>query len=150
MKRLLLLASLLSLSVLHTSAQLSTPQKLFQLCKVWGYLKYHHPNSCSIRWNDLLLEKVDSVVTSASDVAFNAILYNLCLKTGITSRPATPIMIAGDTARNYNTAWFNSPQLVANVRDFLDSVEADHVPNTSGCMLRINNFQDASYTSYID
>jgi len=131
-------------------AQLSPSQKLYQLCKVWGYLKYHHPNKCTVKWNDLLMGKVDSVVASANNTDFNSILYNMCLQTGITTRPAVPTVILGDSARNYNTAWFQDPLLSPVIGNFLDSVQAHSISNTSGCLLRVNTYSDPNYSSYID
>lgn len=150
MKTLLLTILLFFVGVFNAGAQLTTSQRLYYLCKAWGYLKYHHPAHCSINWNDLLLGKVDSVVAATSDAGFNATLYNMCLAVGKTTRPAAPLVISGDTAKNYNTAWFNSTAFTPAVRDFLDSVQAHGRPDISKCMLAFNNNSDPNYSSYID
>lgn len=135
---------------LSAQAQLSTPQKFYQLCKVWGYLKYHHPGNCLVPWNNLLMEKIDSVANSTGNNDFNAILYHMCLQTGITVPPPNPMLPPGDSARNYNTGWFNDPSLSPDVRDFLDSVQAHAVFNSSNCLLDYNDYQDPNYNSFID
>lgn len=47
---------------LHFSAQtLSETQKLESLCKVWGFLKYYHPNVAkgNFNWDQQLFQKID-------------------------------------------------------------------------------------------
>lgn len=49
---------------LHFSAQaLSETQKLESLCKVWGFLKYYHPNVAkgTLDWDQQLFKKIDEV-----------------------------------------------------------------------------------------
>lgn len=49
---------------LHFSAQtLSEPQKLESLCKVWGFLKYYHPNVAKgkFNWDQQLFQKIDEL-----------------------------------------------------------------------------------------
>lgn len=149
MKRTITLLAALLLTA-TSFAQLSTSEKLYQLCKVWGYLKYHHPNTCNIRWNELLLDKLDSVVASSSTASFNSILYNLCLQTGSTSRPAVPVVIQSDTAKNYKTGWFADPKIAQPVRAFLDSVHAHHSYPATNCRVKINDYSNPSYNSYLD
>ncbi len=149
MKRTLTLL-LLFVSTSAVQAQLSSSQKLYYLCKVWGYLKYHHPANCSVNWNELLRSRVDSVVASPDDNAFNQMLHRMCLLTGVTSRPATPVAIAGDSAKNYDISWFAAAPLSAPVRSFLDSVHAHRIPNSSGCLLRLNDQATPGYNSFID
>jgi hypothetical protein len=53
MKQLLLTIALL-IPVLNTSAQVpnDTPdQRLYLLCKTWGYVKYFHQEKCNIQWD---------------------------------------------------------------------------------------------------
>ncbi|WP_336717608.1 S41 family peptidase [Chryseobacterium mucoviscidosis] len=49
---------------LHFSAQtLSETQKLESLCKVWGFLKYYHPNVAKgqFNWDEQLFQKIDEL-----------------------------------------------------------------------------------------
>lgn len=49
---------------LHFSAQtLSKNQKLESLCKVWGFLKYYHPNVAKgqFNWDEQLFQKIDEL-----------------------------------------------------------------------------------------
>lgn len=49
---------------LHFSAQtLSENQKLESLCKVWGFLKYYHPNVAKgqFNWDEQLFQKIDEL-----------------------------------------------------------------------------------------
>ncbi|MBL7881618.1 MAG: peptidase S41, partial [Chryseobacterium gambrini] len=49
---------------LHFSAQtLSENQKLESLCKVWGFLKYYHPNVAKgqFDWDQQLFQKIDEL-----------------------------------------------------------------------------------------
>lgn len=49
---------------LHFSAQtLSETQKLESLCKVWGFLKYYHPNVAKgqFNWDQQLFQKIDEL-----------------------------------------------------------------------------------------
>lgn len=146
MKKLFLF--LLLLAAYQSQAQLSVPQRMYHLCKVWGYLKYHHPDHCAIKWNDLLVGRVDSVAAAPGDAAFQSILYNMCLQTGMPTLPALPIQ--ADSAKNYQTGWFLDPALSAPVSAFLKNVEDHHRPDGSGCMVRVNDYTVPNYNSYID
>lgn len=64
--RVLSIVALLFLSANILSAQaISESQKLESLCKVWGFLKYYHPNVAkgTFDWDKQLLHKIDELET---------------------------------------------------------------------------------------
>jgi carboxyl-terminal processing protease len=124
--------------------------RLYRLCKTWGYIKHHHPNKCAINWNDLLLSRVDSVYNASSNAAFNDILYNMCLAAGITTAPMNPVVIMGDTAKNYHIGWFNDLYLSSNVQQYLDSLNAHAIVDTFCGRIDYNDYSDPNYGSFID
>ncbi|WP_353149340.1 S41 family peptidase [Chryseobacterium sp.] len=59
---------------LHFSAQLVTEtQKLESLCRVWGFLKYYHPNVAkgNLDWDKQLLRKMDELKNVDDKTALN-------------------------------------------------------------------------------
>lgn len=48
---------------LFSAQTVSEIQKLESLCKVWGFLKYYHPNVAkgSFDWDKQLLQKIDEL-----------------------------------------------------------------------------------------
>ncbi|ASK30347.1 hypothetical protein CEY12_09580 [Chryseobacterium sp. T16E-39] len=64
--RALCILALLFLSTSTFSAQtISENQKLESLCKVWGFLKYYHPNVANGKfdWDQQLIQKIDELKT---------------------------------------------------------------------------------------
>ncbi len=76
--KLYLLLALVSGSFLNCSPKegISESQKLAGVCKVWGFLKYYHPNvgSGEIDWDSVLIEILPSIIESSEDKYHTSIL----------------------------------------------------------------------------
>lgn len=74
--RILSILILLFLNINHFPAQIiSETQKLESLCKVWGFLKYYHPNVAkgTFDWDKQLIEKIDDLETIQDKKQLNAL-----------------------------------------------------------------------------
>ena len=133
---------------LHSQIPDNSNGRLWRLCKVWGYLKYHHPNKCNITWRDLLLKRIDSVKNSSTNAEFNTILYNMCLEAGIANKPNFP-MNTTDSSKNYNIQWFADPYFNSTLRNYLDSIHAYRILDSSKCLVK-DGYWDPNHSSYLD
>lgn len=64
---------------LHFSAQiLSQNQKLESLCRIWGFLKYYHPNVAkgNFEWDQQLLRKISEVESVHDKTELNVLYLN--------------------------------------------------------------------------
>lgn len=63
---------------LFSQEQLSENQKLEQLCKVWGFLKYYHPQVAvgTFDWDSQLISKIQESENTNTKKEFNALLAN--------------------------------------------------------------------------
>lgn len=52
-------------------------ESLYKLCKVWGYVKYHHPSVVSMKvdWDEELLHVLPKVLRAGSQDEVNEVLY---------------------------------------------------------------------------
>jgi carboxyl-terminal processing protease len=57
----------------------SNNEKLFYLCKVWGFVKYYHPyvSSCNINWDETILTFINDCQKVRNKKGFNKILLKL-------------------------------------------------------------------------
>ena len=60
MKRVALIFLLVFSQAIFALDKISQTEKLAATCKVWGFLKYYHPNVASgeLNWDSQLLEKL--------------------------------------------------------------------------------------------
>jgi C-terminal processing protease CtpA/Prc len=66
------------LSFNFTAQNLSETQKLESLCRVWGFLKYYHPNVAKgkFNWDDQLFQKIDELENISDKNQLNELYSN--------------------------------------------------------------------------
>ncbi len=67
-----------SSSVLTAQSEITENQKLQSLCKVWGFLKYYHPQVAKgkFNWDEQLLNKIPSVRKAENKEEFSKVLFD--------------------------------------------------------------------------
>ncbi|MEG1228053.1 MAG: S41 family peptidase [Flavobacterium sp.] len=83
MKRILLTIIILIFQYSH-SKPITETQKLAATCKVWGFLKYYHPNVAdgSKNWDEQLFQILPKVEEAQSAEAFSSVLENWIVSLG--------------------------------------------------------------------
>ncbi|MFH6962393.1 S41 family peptidase [Flavobacterium plurextorum] len=83
MKRILLTIVILIFQYSH-SKPITETQKLAATCKVWGFLKYYHPNVAdgSKNWDEQLFQILPKVGEAQSAEAFSSVLENWIVSLG--------------------------------------------------------------------
>ena len=83
MKRILLTIVILIFQYSH-SKPITETQKLAATCKVWGFLKYYHPNVVdgSKNWDEQLFQILTKVEEAQSAEAFSSVLENWIVSLG--------------------------------------------------------------------
>lgn len=83
MKRILLTIVILIFQYSH-SKPITETQKLAATCKVWGFLKYYHPNVVdgSKNWDEQLFQILPKVEEAQSAEAFSSVLENWIVSLG--------------------------------------------------------------------
>ena len=59
---------LLNSQIIYSQSKLSETEKLASLCKVWGFLKYYHPNVAkgNFNWDEQLLNTLPKIINLPS------------------------------------------------------------------------------------
>lgn len=75
MKKIIFLAALITIQFSYSQKQFSETEKLSSLCKVWGFLKYYHPNVAKgdYNWDEQLLIIIPKVEKASSKVELSEI-----------------------------------------------------------------------------
>lgn len=153
MKKLLLLIVVLftAIGLQQAKAQIpdDTDGRLYHLCKTWGYFKYFNQHKCEVKWDTLLNTTIKEVLLANSNAEFNDALMSMFNKVGNNSLPS-PIYAEPDTNINMDISWLDDPVFSQQVRDYLDTFSRYIYPDTSTCLITLNDYQTPCYYGYID
>lgn len=109
--------------------------RLYRLCKVWGYVKYHHSkvSACQVNWDSVLLATVPLVKAATNQSQFNTAVLQMLDAAGpmdlATSPPAYVDSSTIVTLVNFD--WLNDPYFSQAVRDKLDTIKTNFRPHSS-------------------
>ncbi|WP_428070001.1 S41 family peptidase [Chryseobacterium gambrini] len=114
---------------LHFSAQtLSENQKLESLCKVWGFLKYYHPNVSKgqFNWDQQLFKKIDELENINNKDQLNELYSNWIESLG-KIEDCKNCVNDNDKVyflKNFDLGWMNDQRIFSeNVREKLKFIE---------------------------
>lgn len=111
-------------------------ERLYHLCKVWGYAKYTHPEvaTCKVDWDQELLESVSKV--SDQDLDFNQFLLDLLDEAGqIPNKTSPKPVFEKEETYNLNLEWFDSPIFDSKVTEKL-GILRDNYRATIQCKIK--------------
>ncbi|OXB05666.1 S41 family peptidase [Flavobacterium pectinovorum] len=111
MKKITLLF-LLFLSQIIFGAKITETEKLAATCKVWGFLKYYHPQVASgaFNWDNQLLDILPKIDKAQTKEEFSLVLENWIDALGQIKEIA-PIATPKDVEyfdKNFDLSWFNN------------------------------------------
>lgn len=112
MQKIILLIIILLSQVVFSAPKITETEKLTATCKVWGFLKYYHPEVASekVNWDNQLLEKLPKIEKAQTKEEFSLILENWIDELGSVQEIA-PIAIPKEVTffdRNFDLSWFNN------------------------------------------
>ncbi|MDQ6470248.1 S41 family peptidase [Flavobacterium sp. LHD-80] len=114
MKKILLVVFLL-LFQNSFSKSITETQKLAATCKVWGFLKYYHPNVAdgSKNWDEQLFQILPKIEEAQSAEAFSLVIENWLTSLGEIKAEKTvqPISKKDYFDKNFDLSWINKNEL---------------------------------------
>ncbi|KAF2336204.1 S41 family peptidase [Flavobacterium daemonense] len=97
------------------SKPISETQKLAATCKVWGFLKYYHPNVAdgSKNWDEQLFQILPKVEEAQTSEAFSLVIENWVDSLGEIKKQETlkPAVKKEYFDKNFDLSWFNNKEL---------------------------------------
>lgn len=101
---------------LHFSAQtLSENQKLESLCRVWGFLKYYHPQVAkgNLNWDQELFKKINELERINDKTALNDLYSNWIASLGKVNECTECSQEAGKTyfLKNFDLSWIDNSNI---------------------------------------
>lgn len=145
--------ALLCLFTLKISAQAGDDYqgRLYRLCKVWGYVKYHHSavSNCEVNWDSVLVATIPNVKAATDSVQFNNAVLQMLTAAGPMAVGVGPAPVLDPTlAINVDSTWMGDTYFSAPVRLFLDSIRHNFRPHDI-CYVRNNDYTDQNYTGWL-
>ena len=115
MKKVTLLFFLVLSQSIFAQTKLTENQKLFATCKVWGYLKYYHPQVASGKfdWDKQLFVVLPKVEQANTKEELSLVLENWIDSLGEVKEIA-PIAIPKDVeffVKNFDLSWINNSKM---------------------------------------
>lgn len=114
MKKALLIIIVL-LSQFSFSKPITETQKLAATCKVWGFLKYYHPNVTdgSKNWDEQLFQILPKVEEAKTSEQFSSVIENWINSLGEIKKVATEKSLSKKEYfdKNFDLSWFSKNEL---------------------------------------
>lgn len=114
MKKTVLIAFLL-LFQYSFSKPITETQKLVATCKVWGFLKYYHPNVAdgSKNWDEQLFQILPKVEEAQTSEAFSLVIENWIDSLGEIKKQESlkPVVKKEYFDKNFDLSWVNNKEL---------------------------------------
>lgn len=94
---------------------LSENQKLESLCRVWGFLKYYHPQVAkgSLNWDQELFKKINELERVNDKTALNDLYFNWIASLGKVNECSECSQETGKTyfLKNFDLSWIDNPNI---------------------------------------
>lgn len=133
MKRILLTIIILIFQYSH-SKPITETQKLAAICKVWGFLKYYHPNVAdgSKNWDEQLFQILTKVEEAQSAEAFSLVLENWIVSLGEIKKQE--VVKAAEKKeyfdKNFDLSWISKSDLFSkSLSKKLEFVKENRIQN---------------------
>jgi C-terminal processing protease CtpA/Prc len=114
MKKTLLIVLVL-LFQFSFSKPITETQKLSAICKIWGFLKYYHPNVAdgSKNWDEQLFQVLPKVEEAQTAEAFSVVIENWLTLLGEVKayESAKPVSKKEYFDKNFDLSWINKNEL---------------------------------------
>ena len=157
MKKTYLFFILIITQIAFSNTKLTEIQKLAATCKVWGFLKYYHPNVAdgSKNWDQQLFDILPKIEQAQTQEAFSLVLENWIDTLGKVKEIA-PIIPPKDIEyfdKNFDLSWIDNDKLFATTLSkklrFIEynryQSDEEFRPGFDG-LKNIKNYFDLNYT----
>lgn len=116
MKKTILIAFFLLFQI-SFSKSITETQKLTATCKIWGFLKYYHPNVTdgTKNWDEQLFQILPKVEESQTAEAFSLVIENWINSLGeIKKNDVTKTVLKKEYFdKNFDLSWFSKNELIS-------------------------------------
>ncbi|MBB4800600.1 C-terminal processing protease CtpA/Prc [Flavobacterium nitrogenifigens] len=134
MQKVILLILIFLSQVIFSAPKITETEKLASTCKVWGFLKYYHPEVAGgkVNWDDQLLEKLPKIEKAQTKEEFSLILENWIDELGPVKEIA-PITVSKDVKyfdKNFDLSWFNDKLFSKRLSKKLKFIEENRFQTT--------------------
>ncbi len=157
MQKIILLIIILLSQVVFSAPKITETEKLTATCKVWGFLKYYHPEVAGgkVNWDNQLLEKLPKIEKAQTKEEFSLILENWIDELGPVQEIA-PIAIPKDVKffdKNFDLSWFNNKLFSKKLSKKLKFIEENRFQSTEEFeygfdgLKFVKNYFDLDYTN---
>ncbi|RED25163.1 C-terminal processing protease CtpA/Prc [Flavobacterium cutihirudinis] len=115
MKKITLVLFIAFSQIVFSATKVSDTEKLVATCKVWGFLKYYHPEVAGgkTNWDNQLLEKLPKIEKAQTKEEFSLILENWIDDLGPVKEIA-PISVSKGVKffdKNFDLSWINNDKV---------------------------------------
>ena len=108
----------------QTSLDATTITRLYYAGKIWGVLKYFHPQVAAgnKNWDSILIQTIPKVTSAKSDVEFTAVMLGMIAQAGPVFKPYPPAPSIPAELQLNNWTWLTDQALASAVRVNVDTV----------------------------
>ncbi len=127
MQKIIILILILFSQIIFSASKITETEKLAATCKVWGFLKYYHPEVAKgqLNWDNQLLEKLPLIEKAQTKEEFSLILENWIDDLGPVNEIA-PIVTPKEVKlfdKNFDLSWFNDKSFSKKLSKKLKFIE---------------------------
>ena len=112
--------------------QIKSTDRLANLCKVWGAMKYFHPKiqKGEVDWDRVLTEAIPTVLASKNNEEYNLVISRLFKDLGSVKQLSSPRknFPKDSSVSNLNFTWTNDGVLDSQNALFVNSIVDNYVP----------------------
>jgi C-terminal processing protease CtpA/Prc len=127
------------------SAQTRT-ERIALYCKVWGFIKYHHPNVAggAIDWDSVFVAHIRRAVSAKDNIQINTGLADLILAAGPIADPQIARLSGDIFTKNHDLRWLQNSSILNKInRDRLLFIYT-HRNRGNNRFVKFNNYTDYS------
>lgn len=156
MRKIIIIILILSSKFTFSQKNISQTEKLTATCKVWGFLKYYHPNVAngSFDWQNQLKEVLPKIEETKTKEEFSLVLENWINSLGEVKK-IEPIIVS-DTIKyfdkNFDLSWIDKTKLFSkNLSEKLKFIERNRFQgkhNYVGYLRGENIFVNEDFRSF--
>ncbi|HLY68323.1 MAG TPA: S41 family peptidase [Puia sp.] len=137
--------TLLTSATGKASAQTQT-ERIALFCKVWGFIKYHHPNVAggSINWDSVFMAHIDAVISTRDIETLNAELSALITAAGPIVNPRMALLPGVIFVKNHDLHWLHESHVLNKENSKALQFIYIHRNRGSNRFVKYNNYTDYS------
>ena len=112
--------------------------------KVWGFLKYHHPNVAggTINWDSVFIAHIDQVISTRSRTALNAELSALISAAGPVDKMQTANLSGDIFLKNHDLRWLEDSSIINKQNRKTLLFIYNHRNRGNNRFVKFNNYTD--------